>query len=697
MNKLVAALLLAMLSWACSQQSTRPAAVAFHNVNAKYNAIFQADRLLIALNKKVSEENKENFAYQLPILAPIDSSFSQSNAKEIANLVRKATLVIDRHQNSHFVDDAYLIIGRGRLLQHDLPNALETFKYINSIPHDSKTQMAALLELASIYLFQADYESAQKVFNYIAENPNSALNEQALLLVQAFAFQKQNALSKAIPLVEKAAPRAKSRSDRGRLYYILGQMHQELGHTEAARNAFEQCLKQKSRYDLTLHAQIAILGLSANLSALEKLLKDPKNQDLQSDIYLAIGQIHFQNKDYDLARKNWENGGTNNPNKGELYFQLGQLFSNQLKDYRRAASYFDSSATFLPAQHSLYQTAQKLSKQWGEFARLDSTIILQDSLLKIGQLPESALKAMYEKTQKSKQAKKDSILSKKVAAPSANLVTYTRRPPTPEQQSFYFYNDQARVLGQQEFGAKWGMRNLEDFWNRKNKQAAAQTDMPIVQNTVITTNQAMQAIDSNDSLQIWLASIPRTEKQQAEVHKKREKALFDIGKFAKIELAKNDLAEKSLKQLLADYPLTAFEAEALYLLYLSVDAPKNYRQLLFDKYPNSYFKQAILTLEFGGLTEGKELEAQKNYESAYAQFKSGEYAACISQADRLLQAFPGSKWEDKIVFLKAQSYGGLKDFDRYKKELKQFEQAYPKSPLIPEVKALLEKFTQNNR
>jgi outer membrane protein assembly factor BamD (BamD/ComL family) len=122
-----------------------------------------------------------------------------------------------------------------------------------------------------------------------------------------------------------------------------------------------------------------------------------------------------------------------------------------------------------------------------------------------------------------------------------------------------------------------------------------------------------------------------------------------------------------------------------------------YRQLLFDKYPNSFFKQAILTLEFGGLTEGKELEAQKNYEKAYAQFKSADFSACIAQADLLLQTYPGSKWEDKIVFLKAQSYGGLKDFDRYKKELKQFEQAYPKSPLIPEVKALLEKFTQNNR
>lgn len=697
MNKLLAALILVLLSWACSQQSTRPAAVAFHNVNAKYNAIFQADRLLISLTNKVREEKKENFSNALPILAPIDTSFSQSNAKEIANLIRKATLVIDRHQNSRYLDDAYLIIGRGRLLQHDLTNALETFKYINSIEHDPKTQQSALIELATIYLHQSNYESAQKVFNFIAENPVNTNNEQEILLLQAFTYQKQNLLSKSIPLLEKAAPRAKKRAERGRLFYILGQMHQIIGQTSEAQKAYEQCLKQKSSYDLTLHAQIAILALTENIPALEKLVKDPKNQDLQSDIFLAIGQIHFQNKDYDLARKNWENGGANNPNKGELYFQLGQLFSNQLKDYRNAANYFDSAATFLPAQHSQFQLAQKLRTQWGEFARLDGSIKMQDSLLTLGQRSESELKSLYEKVQKSKKAKMDSVQLKKTVIPNANLITFTRRPATPEQQSFYFYNDQARVQGQQEFGRKWGIRTLEDFWNRKNKQAAAQADVQVMQNAITQTNTASSLETTQDSLQIWLNTIPRTEKQQTEINKKREKTLFDLGKYAKIELTKNDLAEQSLTQLLRDYPLTSSEAEALYLLYLSSEKSKMYRQLLFDKYPNSFFKQAILTLEFGGLTEGKELEAQKSYEKAYAQFKSANFSACIAQADLLLQTYPGSKWEDKIVFLKAQSYGGLKDFDRYKKELKQFEQAYPKSPLIPEVKALLEKFTQNNR
>ncbi len=697
MNKLLAAILLVMLSWACSQQSTRPAAVAFHNVNAKFNAIFQADRLLISLKQKVREEKIENFSNPLPILDPVDTSFSQSYAKEIENLIRKATLVIDRHQNSRFVDDAYLLIGQGRLLQHDLTNALETFKYINSIEHDTKTQQSALIELATIYLHQSDYISAQKVISFLGENPINASTEQDLMLVQAYGFQKQNVLAKAIPLLEKAAPRAKTRAERGRLYYILGQMHQVMGQVSNAQKAFEQCLKQKSTYNLTLHAQIAILALSENIPALERLVKDPKNQDLKSDIYLAIGQIHFQNKAYDLARKNWENGGVNNPNKGELYFQLGQLFSNQLKDYRNAANYFDSAATYLPAQHTQYQVAQKLGKQWGEFARLDGSVHLQDSLLMLGQKSERDLKAIYEKTQKAKKAKKDSVQLKTTSTANSNLITYTRRPATTEQQSFYFYNDQARIQGQQEFGVKWGIRTLEDFWNRKNKQVAAPADVQMMQNAVAESVRSNQPTSTQDSMQIWLNSIPRTDKQQAETHKKREKSLFELGKYAKIELAKNDIAAQSLLQLLGDYPLTSYEAEALYLLYLSTGEPKKYRQLLFDKYPNSYFKQAILTLEFGGLTEGKELEAQNKYEKAFAQFKSGDFSGCIALADLLLQTYPGSKWEDKIVFLKAQSYGGLQDFDRYKKELSQFEQAYPKSPLIPEVKALLEKFTQNNR
>ena len=141
-------------TWACSQQSTRPAAKAFHNINAKYNAIWQADRVYKELVTKSWEERNENYTLPMGIFPPIDSSFGQAHSNEIGNLIRKASLVIDRHQNSKFIDDAYLIIGKGRLIKGDIKNATETFKYINSIDHDEITQASALIYLYQIYIDQ---------------------------------------------------------------------------------------------------------------------------------------------------------------------------------------------------------------------------------------------------------------------------------------------------------------------------------------------------------------------------------------------------------------------------------------------------------------------------------------------------------------------------------------------------------------
>lgn len=76
------------------------------------------------------------------------------------------------------------------------------------------------------------------------------------------------------------------------------------------------------------------------------MLKEPKNLDKQSEIYLALGQISYANKDFEKAREYWSKASNNNPNKGELYLKLGQLFVSPLKRYPEAALYFDSAATF---------------------------------------------------------------------------------------------------------------------------------------------------------------------------------------------------------------------------------------------------------------------------------------------------------------------------------------------------------------
>lgn len=687
-----------MATWACSQQSTRPAAKAFHNINAKYNAIWQADRVYKELVTKSWEERNENYSLPMGIFPPIDSSFGQAHSNEIGNLIRKASLVIDRHQNSKFIDDAYLIIGKGRLIKGDIKNATETFKYINSIDHDEITQASALIYLYQIYIDQKDFESALNVENFIKEVPLNASQKTDFILNKAYYHQVKNEIPIAVALLNEEISHIKSKIQKARLHFVLGQLFQSQGKNSLAQENFNQVKNNKPTYELLLNAQIASKKLTGQVGDLEKMLKEPKNLDKQSEIYLALGQISYANKDFEKAREYWSKASNNNPNKGELYLKLGQLFVSPLKRYPQAALYFDSAATFLPSSHVEFNSAQKLKKNWATFNQLNNVIIVEDSLQIMGKKSTEELSQLYQKYVLAKTKKSDS-LQKKTEVKSNTIATYTRRPTSPEQQSFYFYNDMARIQGSQEFNFKWGNRALEDFWNRKNKNA---TTSEIVSSSTAEVKKS-NVLDSNsavteDSLQKWLATLPREPLQITNSNKRIEQSLFKLAKFTKLEIGIDELAKANLLNLLNRFPSTEFEAESLYLLYLtSSNEKKLYREKLAERFPDSYFRQLILKLETGNLSLNKEEEAQKAYEKAYYLYVARDFDSCYSSCQNIQNKYPNSKLEDKIVFLMALCKGGIKDISEYSMQLKKFIQIYPQSPLKLEADALLKALNQNIR
>lgn len=652
-------------------------AVAFHNVNAKYNAIWQASRLDKELQKKWVTERKENYNTTLPILFPRDSSFKQDHDKEIKELIRKASLVIDRHQNSHFIIDAYLLIARGRLYQNHLKNAIETYKYVNSL----EIRPEALLALYEIYLNQQELAAAGKIEDFLSENPLNANQKKQYLLLKAYSFQRLEEPLKAAALLQEAQRFLKKGEEKARLSFILGQLLAENNQTALALESFKTVLKNKPSYELQLQANLAIHQLEGNLVALEQLLKDPKNEENKAAIYVKIGQYHYLKKNYKDAKENWEKGGQNNPNKGELYFQLGGLFAKQLKEYDLAAHYYDSAATYLSATHPDYAKAQKLKKSWGNYTTLSKQIVLQDSLLRLANRSQAELHELFLKQQKDT-IKKTSI------TPKATLV-FTRRSFSAEQQSFYFNNEQARIQGSIEFSNLWGNRNLEDFWNRKNKN----THSTQVVNTINTTEKTAEKNKETTSQaeEIWLKSIPLSNAGKMKAAKSIEESLFKLGKLARFELVENELANSSLKRLLSEFPSTTYEAETLYTLYLSNEgaAKTTYKSTLFERYPSSYFKTMILKLENGTLPENKEILAQKKYEEAIIRFETKDFKSAFDFCLFIQQTYPGSKLEDKIVFLMALSKAGLHENEECKNILTEFISTFPKSPLQNEASELL--------
>ncbi len=694
MIRILSVALILLITWSCSQNSTKPAAVTFHNINSKYNAIWQADQLLENLQREFQNERVENYANELPIIAPIDSSFGISHKLEINNLIRKASLVIDRHQNSKFVDDAYLLIAFGRYYQSDFKNAIETLKYINTLEPDKQTQRKAMTLLYQLYLMQNDIESAEKTETFILENELESWNYS---LAKAFEHQVKGEINSSIQLVNQLVSDAKNRHDRSRLYFILGQMYERSNQSGLAQQAYQNSMRQKSNYELTLRANIANKALEKSVSALEKLLEDPKNEDQKSEIYIALGKIYLEEQDLTKAKSAWQKATNNNPNKGELYFQLGNLFADQIHDYARASAYFDSASTYLSNSNPNYPIAIKAKKNWNKYVALEQIVQQEDSLQKLAKLSYADLRSIYEKAQAKKSTQHDS-LSKVQNKASKLVVTFIRRPPSADQQSFYFYNEQARIRGEQEFTMKWGIRTLEDYWNRKNKQNAPSVGNLVSNNSIKDSTIVSSTTSSSDSMQIWIDAIPQTDNKLIASNKKKEQALFELGKHSKMQMGMNTLAFVHLERLMNEFPYTSFEAEALYLQYLSSEnrTQKNkFKTLLFDRYPDSIYRMTILKLESGTLSDSKEQQAEKAYEAAYAEFKANRFELCLNSCQTIRMQFPGSKSEDKIVFLSALCYAGLKDRNQYMKTLTQFIQLFPASPLKQEAEERLKSIPKN--
>jgi hypothetical protein len=353
-----------------------------------------------------------------------------------------------------------------------------------------------------------------------------------------------------------------------------------------------------------------------------------------------------------------------------------------MKDYDLAAHYYDSAATYLSSNHPDYAKAQKLKKSWGTFSTLSNQINLQDSLLRISKLSPADLHSIFLKQQKD-------TSTKVTNAPVKIIPVFTRRPSSTDQQNFYFNNVQARIQGSIEFSNRWGNRTLEDFWNRRNKNVSLSLSSEVNRST--EKNLTKNVVSKDQAEENWLKAIPTSATDKAKAAKIIEESLYKLGKLARLELAENELANAALKRLLTEFPSTGYEAEALYILYLSNEGAtkSSYRSTLFERYPSSYFKTMILKLENGSLSENKEMQAQKKYEEAYERFKEKEFSSTFDNCLLIQQNYPGSKLEDKIVFLMALSKAGMHEITESKRLLEEFVISFPTSPLLKEATEML--------
>ncbi|NJM25458.1 MAG: tetratricopeptide repeat protein [Bacteroidia bacterium] len=710
--------LLAMLGPGCSSERNTVVAVGYHNLTAHYNGYYYALEEITKIENSIIAGQVDDYNRILRLFPALDSTMAKTYAKEAEEAVKMASLVIQHHQNSKWVDDAYILVGRARLYTVDWGNAVQTFKYVNGKSKDADARHRAVINLIRTFIEHAEYNNALAAMDFLSkEEKMSNENRKDLFLQKAYYYQVLEDYDNMIRNLTEATPLLTRKDRRGRIYFIIGQVYQELGFESEAYNFYRRCLSTNPEYEVDFYArlymaQVAEISRSRSIAAarksFRKLLKDSKNKEFRDKIFYEMGTFELKQRNLDQAVANFNHAireGNNKRIDGEAYLKLGEIYYDTLKDYELSQLYYDSAIGALPTDFENYAAIKHRQEVLSEFVQQLKTIQWQDSLLSMASLDSAALKAQIDSVFAEKKrieeaaAKKKKRRAARVEIAATNTNVFDTGTETDEKGSWYFGNPSAVGLGENEFKRVWGNIPLEDNWRRSLRISSptAATANPAATNTEVVANGETPEVQVDPAVaeyQRISQQIPRTEEQKKAALKKIEDAYFKLGDIYYFDLEEKDNAVTAYQKLLERFPGSEYEPEALYKLYLLLkdvngSEADRYAAALKEKHPNSTFTKILLNPDY---LQESSLTAEKQktvYQSAYQQFQSKNYR----EAQRLLteaESMGQTSFSPNIDLLKVLIIGETEDIGIYQEALNEFIAANPDAEVTDYAKKLLE-------
>jgi tetratricopeptide (TPR) repeat protein len=702
---------------ACSSESTSWNSRAFHNTTAHYNGYYYAREEVNKIEQTILTSRKDNYNRILQLYPRLDSALAKSYDKEVQEAVKMASLAIQRHPNSKWVDDSYILVGRARLYSLDWGNAIQTFKYVNTKAKDDNARHLAIIYLARTFVEHYEFNNAEAAFGFLDKEKLNKENKKKLYLEKAHYYQVREDYDNMVRNLTDAVPLLKKKDKPGRVYFILGQVYQELGFEAEAFNYYRKCIATNPAYETDFYArlymaQVAEISKSRDIASarksFKKLLKDSKNREFRDKIYYEMGVFERKQNNLKEAIENYNKAlrvGTNSQINGEAYLMLGEIYYDTLRKFELSKAYYDSAVTALPPDYENYMAIKTRQQILSDFVANLTTIQWQDSLLTLSKLDTAALRkhiAAVIESQKEPEIKSKKKKKNRIAISAVN--TSLDQPAELGSSNWYFDNPSALSIGQAEFTRIWGSILLEDNWRRSSRTTSRESDQALASNNPSankekTETKAEVAKDPvQEEFQRVYPQIPYSDEQKTAALTKIEDAYFKLGDIYNFNLLERENAIHAYETLLKRFPNTEYKPEVYYKLYLiykdsNPDQSQRYATLLTQNFPNSTFAKILINPNY--LQEsGQVVNKQRTlYKNAYKKFEERDYVEARLIINEAL-ALEKTAFTANLELLKALIIGRTEDISQYQYTLDQFIQNFPDSEITPYAKKLLESSRQ---
>ena len=621
-----------------------------------------------------------------------------------------------------FLHNAWMLMGKAQFQKGEFLEAASTFSYITRLYSDEEEIVAeARMRMAQCY--------AELEWNYEAENllaqmqrdtiPYQLAEEYDAIMASHLLLQER--FEEALPYLEKAVKRSgRSKKQKTREYYLLGQIHKHIGNNAQAYKAFGKAIKQNPPYELEFNARIqqteTVSGTTAPkmLKTLKRMAKDVNNKDYLDQVHYAMGNIYLAQRDTANAIAQYEKGAElstrNGVEKGILLLQLGQIYWDQA-EYVDAQRCYGEAIGLIDKEHKQYDLVNLRSTILDELVEHTVAIDLQDSLQHLATLPEEQLFEVIDnliaevicQEEEAKKAEEEAALMAQREEALGAVQAKGPQMNTPQMgtsdNSWYFYNTQLVEQGKRDFQQKWGRRKLEDNWRRANKSVLADEtfegfnydEEEMVGDSIAADTAAVALPDSlvtdPHERMYYLQQIPFTEEQLAESNAILQEALFSAGIIYKDKLEDFTLAENTFGRLNTEFPDYDRTDEVYYNLFLMYSRwrrgnnAERYRALLTEEYPYSDYTLTINDPDFmTSAIHGKHIE-DSLYAATYMAYMEGLFSEVEVNAALSGEKYPLGAHRPKFMFLDAMSRLQRGDQPGFLEELKEVVSKYPENEI----------------
>ncbi|MCF0073177.1 tetratricopeptide repeat protein [Dyadobacter sp. CY261] len=701
---------------ACSQYSSRPGAITFHNVAARYNAYFMAEQNMLDAEFEMKKAYKENYNQLLPILLPMDSVLAQAQKAKLQDVIKKASIVAEKHQNSKWIDNSYILLGKSRLYLGEWADGLEALRYVYANGHDETDKNNALIVLMRAYIEHKDYSNALGVAEYLSQQPLSKGSQRDFYLTKAYLHQQNGEYLTAAAILEETFPLLKKSTETARLHFSAAQMYDRLGQYALANKHYKSVNKNKPNYDLGFYSAMnslqneVVLNPQRDLSnvGFEKMLRDRKNDDLKDRVYFTMGLLAEHKKQIPEAVSYLQKAAAaskgNMQQKAYTYLQLARIEYESRENFESSKAYYDSALAILPREAPEYRLVADRKRALDNFVTQYTIVSAEDSLQRLAKMNPAALDnkidAIIEAQEKKRLEEEENARKAQILAQNANMQQGGGNPLVNGAERRWELYDPALVnKGKIDFKRAWGNRPLEDDWRRSSRPLrslagnnAGATDSTSVAQVPTENTGLKKGTAEWDQIHALLKkNVPLADTAFAASQKKKEDALYNLGKIYRFDLKESNRAIVSFERVLSEYPNTQYKDEIYYLLFLSNEdntAKKEaWKSRLLGEYPNSTYARLVNKSTDTGGTSGN---ATKEYEGMYKLYAEGNYTKALEDIEKNLPSYKGSSMEDKFSLLRVFLIGKVRGKEAYAQAITEFMRLYPTSIYLPRLKEMQE-------